>query len=226
MFGSGVIGTVALKLLIIAVLSSAAASCQTTILPAARTALSMAIHRAFPPKFGEVDTRHLTPAFSTWFFGIASSIWYVGLVVVSRIGGGNVLSWSVLSVGLMISYYYGQTGLACVIYYRRYLFKSVKNFFLVGLLPLIGGLSLAALFLKSVWDMTNPIYTSEGTSWLGVSPVLWLGLGVFLLGLPLMFWWNSKDHAFFRVPRDPQDRIPPPEGGEPLPQLVPEGAPR
>ena len=46
---------VALKLLIIAVLSSAAASCQTTILPAARTALSMAIHRAFPPKLGEVD---------------------------------------------------------------------------------------------------------------------------------------------------------------------------
>ena len=48
-------GSVALKLLIIAVLSSAAASCQTTILPAARTALSMALHRAFPPKFGEVE---------------------------------------------------------------------------------------------------------------------------------------------------------------------------
>ena len=58
------------KLLIIAILTSSAASCQTTILPAARTALSMAIHRAFPPKFGEVDSRHLTPAFSTWFFGI------------------------------------------------------------------------------------------------------------------------------------------------------------
>ena len=225
-FGSGVLGTIGLKLLIIAILSSAAASCQTTILPAARTALSMAIHRAFPPKFGQVDARHLTPAFSTWFFGIVSSLWYVGLVVVARIGGGNVLSWSVLSVGLMISYYYGQTGIACVIYYRRYLFKNVKNFFLVGLLPLIGGLSLAALFVKSVWDMTDPIYTSEGTSWLGVSPVLWLGLGVFLLGIPLMFWWNSKDHAFFRTPRDSQELRPPPEGGNPLPQLVPEGAPR
>ena len=131
-----------------------------------------------------------------------------------------------LSVGLMIAYYYGQTGIACVIYYRRYLFKSVKNFFFVGLLPLIGGLSLGAVFVKSVWDMTNPDYTDEGTSWLGVSPVLWLGLGVFLLGIPLMFWWNSKDHAFFRTKPDPIDQRPPPEGGEPLPPLVPEGAPR
>ena len=49
------LGTLCFKLLIIAILTSSAASCQTTILPAARTALSMAIHRAFPPKFGEVD---------------------------------------------------------------------------------------------------------------------------------------------------------------------------
>jgi amino acid transporter len=225
-FGNSGLGTLCVKLLIIAVLSSAAASCQTTILPAARTALSMAIHRAFPPKFGEVDARHLTPAFSTWFFGIVSSIWYAGLVIVSRITGGNVLGWSVLSVGLMIAYYYGQTGIACAIYYRRYLFKSVKNFIFVGLLPLIGGLSLGALFLKSVWDMTNPNYTNEGTSWLSFSPVFWLGLGVFLGGIPLMLWWNTKDHAFFNTKRDPIDQRPPPEGGQPLPPLVPEGAPR
>ena len=60
-FGTSGFGTLAFKLLIIAILTSSAASCQTTILPAARTALSMAIHRAFPPKFGEVDPRHLTP---------------------------------------------------------------------------------------------------------------------------------------------------------------------
>ena len=89
-----------------------------------------------------------------------------------------------------------------------------------------GGISLGALFLKSIWDMTNPAYTDEGTSWLGFSPVLWLGLGVFLGGIPLMLWWNRKDHAFFNVKRDPIDSRPPPEGGEPLPQLVPEGAPR
>ena len=69
-----------------------------------------------------------------------------------------MLGWSVDGVGLMIAYYYGQTGIACVIYYRRYLFKSVKNFFFVGLLPLIGGVSLAYMFVKSVYDMCAPDY--------------------------------------------------------------------
>ncbi len=47
-FGSSTLG----KIVIIAVLSSAAASCQTTILPTARTSLSMARAKALPAKFG------------------------------------------------------------------------------------------------------------------------------------------------------------------------------
>jgi amino acid transporter len=225
-FGSSGLGTVALKILIIAVLTSAAASCQTTILPAARTALSMAMHRAFPPKFGEVDPVHLTPAFSSWVFGILSCVWYTGLVLLSRASGGDVLTWSVDGVGLMIAYYYGQTGFACVIYYRRYIFKSVKNFFFVGLLPLVGGVTLAYVFLESLRAFAHPDYEDPPTSWLGVSPVMWLGLGTLFAGIPVMFWWNSRDRAFFRVKPDPIDSRPSPDGGHPLPPLVPEGAPR
>jgi len=225
-FGSSGLGTVSLKLLIIAILTSSAASCQTTILPAARTALSMAIHRAFPPKLGEIDSRHLTPAFATWLFGIGSCAWFTLLVLLKYFSSGDVLVWSADGVGLMIAYYYGQTGFACVIYYRRHIFKSVKNFFFVGLLPLIGGLTLAFIFVWGVKDFSDPAWEDPPTSWGGVSPVLWLGLGTLLAGIPLMYWWNSKDHAFFNVKPDPIDSRPPPEGGEPLPQLVPEGAPR
>jgi amino acid transporter len=225
-FGSSGFGTVALKLLIIAVLTSSAASCQTTILPAARTALSMALHRALPPRFGEVDSRHLTPARSSWIFGIASSVWYVALVLLSRASHGDVLTWSVDGVGLMIAYYYGQTGFACIIYFRRYLFASLKNFFFVGVLPLIGGVSLAYVFVRSLMDMSHPTYEDPPKSWFGVSPVMVLGLGALLLGIPIMLWWNSRDHAYFRVKPDPIETRPPPEGGEPLPPLVSEGAPR
>ena len=225
-FGSGVFGTIALKLLIIAVLTSAAASCQTTILPAARTALSMAVHRAFPPKFAEIDHRRLTPAFSSWVFGILSCLWFALLVVLSHASDGDVLSWSVDGVGLMIAYYYGQTGFACVIYYRRYIFTSVKNFFLVGLLPLIGGAD-AELHLPVVdQGHDRPRVRGPAISWLGVSPVLWLGLGTLLAGIPVMYWWGSKDGAFFRVKPDPIDERPPPEGGAPRPPLVAADAPR
>jgi amino acid transporter len=222
-FGTSGAGTFALKLLIIAVLTSSAASCQTTILPAARTALSMAIHRAFPPKLGEIDARHLTPGYSTWIFGIGSSVWLTLLVLVSRYSGGDVLAWSVDGVGLMIAYYYGQTGIACVWYYRKYVFTSVKNFLFVGLLPLLGGVSLAFIFVWGIKDYANASY--EDASWFGIGPVVWLGLGTLLAGIPLMFWWNSRDHAFFRIKPDQIDSRPPPEGGDPLPPLVSEGAP-
>ena len=62
------------------------------------------------------------------------------MIVEPHSAAATCSAWSVDGVGLMIAYYYGQTGFACVIYYRRYIFKSVKNFFFVGLLPLIGGL--------------------------------------------------------------------------------------
>ena len=35
----------------------------------------------------------------------------------------------------MIAFYYGLTGFACVIYYRRELFNSARNFVIIGVLP-------------------------------------------------------------------------------------------
>jgi amino acid transporter len=84
-FGSSGFGDVALKLLIIAVLSSSAASCQTTILPAARTSLSMAMHRAFPAKLGEVYKIYLDPRSRPGCSGSRRS--GSGLVIVSHPGG-------------------------------------------------------------------------------------------------------------------------------------------
>ncbi len=94
------------------------------------------------------------------------------------------------------------------------------------MLPAIGGLTLAYLFVRSLMDMTHADYTDPPQTWLGVNPVLIIGMGLLLLGLPLMFWWNTRDHAFFRVKADPIDKRPPPEGGDPLPPLVDAGAPK
>ena len=60
--GTEVFGSPLDKLLIIAVLTSAAASTQTTILPTARTTLSMARAHAMPKSLGKVHPRYLTPA--------------------------------------------------------------------------------------------------------------------------------------------------------------------
>ena len=74
-FGSTLLG----KIVIVAVLTSAAASTQTTILPTSRTALSMARAKAAPAALGRIHGRYLTPHVATWIMGGLSIAWYVGL---------------------------------------------------------------------------------------------------------------------------------------------------
>ena len=64
-FGSSGFGSFLTHLLLLMVLSSAAASTQTTILPTARTTLSMAVYKAIPSAFAKIHKRYLTPTVST-----------------------------------------------------------------------------------------------------------------------------------------------------------------
>ena len=136
--GTDVLGSPWDKLLIIADLTSAAASTQTTILPTTRTALSMATKGAAPAYFSRVHPRFLTPSTSTIWFGIVSIVWYVGLTFLSE----NILADSITALGLMIAFYDGITGFACAIFYRHELTRSAKNFVMIGVAPTVGGLML------------------------------------------------------------------------------------
>jgi amino acid transporter len=144
--GHGVLGSPLDKLLIITVLTSASASTQTTILPTARTTLSMARAKAIPKQFGNVHPRFLSPGFSTIWMGTTSTIVYVLLSATSV----NLIADAFTSLALTIAFYYGFTGFACVIYYRRHLFDSAKNFFFIGLLPFAGGVILTFILIKAV----------------------------------------------------------------------------
>ena len=188
-FGSTTLG----KIVVIAVLSSAAASCQTTILPTARTALSMARAKAMPAKLGEIDRRYLTPAFATWLMGILSVVWYVGLTIVST----NILGDAIAALGLWIAFYYGITGFACTIYYRREVTKSFKNLVFLGIAPVLGGLMLFGVMGKSIADLAKPENSSSGDSWFGLGPPLVIGISFILLGLILMVIWRIQGHPEF-----------------------------
>jgi amino acid transporter len=193
--GQDVFGSPLDKILIIAVLTSAAASTQTTILPTARTSLSMARARAIPSKFGEVHPRYLTPHVSTILMGVLSIVWYVGLTIISE----NILFDSLAALGLMIAFYYGLTGFACTIYYRRELTKSAKNVLLIGVAPLLGGLILLAIFVKSVIDYADPANSESGDSWFGLGPPLVIGIFFLIMGLVLMYWWRfTAGREFWR----------------------------
>src|SRR6201981_4046892 len=75
-FGTSPFGSFLSHLLLLMVLSSAAASTQTTILPTARTTLSMAVYKAIPSSFAKIHRKHLTPPVSTLAMGAISIIVY------------------------------------------------------------------------------------------------------------------------------------------------------
>jgi amino acid transporter len=186
---------------IIAVLTSAAASTQTTILPTSRTALSMARAKAAPEALGRVHPRYLTPHVATWIMGALSIVWYVGLTIVSQ----NILFDSIAALGLMIAFYYGLTGFACAWYYRRTLLTSVRRFLLVGVAPFTGGAVLLFVFLKSCLDLGKA--DAGSTTYFGLGSPLVIGLGFLVLGLVLMVIWRLAGHREFFARR--------PEAAEP-----------
>ena len=91
-------------------LTSAAASCQTTILPATRTMLSMGSHGAAPAKLARIDPKRLTPDYSSWLFGGVSIAWYLLLVVISHNTTTDAYFASIAAVGMAIAVYYGLSG--------------------------------------------------------------------------------------------------------------------
>jgi len=193
LLGAEVLGKPWDKLVIIAVLTSAAASTQTTILPTARTSLSMARAKAMPEVLGAIHPRYLSPHISTILMGGFSVVWYVGLTLVSE----NILFDSIAALGLMIAFYYGLTGFACTWYYRREVLTSVKAFLFVGVAPTLGGLILTYVLVKSCIDLSKPANSESGDSWLGVGPPLVIGIGLMLFGVVLMFIWYGAGHREF-----------------------------
>jgi amino acid transporter len=179
---------------LLAVATSAIASTQTTIIPASRTALSMARRAALPRRFASISATHRTPDVSTWWVAAVGIAWYVGVGLISE----NALYDSITGLSLLIALYYALTGLACALYFRRRLLRSVRNFLLLGVGPLAGAAMLGWLLVLSVRDLADVENSYTGQAWLGVGPPLVIGVGVLAAGVVLMLWWRRRDSAFWR----------------------------
>lgn len=198
LFGDSILGHIMMILLAASILTSAAASTQTTILPTARTAISMAAFKAFPSKFAKVHSKYQTPSWATWGMGIASAGFYLLFTLVSP----NLLLALIGSIGLLIAFYYGLTGFASFWFFRKTLFKSARNFFMRGLLPLLGGLMLLAVFIYGLTEFLKPDWLTddagENVTIFGAGAVGVVGLASIVLGVLLMVVWNFINPKFFK----------------------------
>jgi amino acid transporter len=198
-FGTSALGTFLSRLLILMVLTSAAASTQTTILPTARTTLSMAAYKAIPQSFAKIHPRYLTPTVSTIVMCIISIALYIPL---NFIAGGNPIGDAVTAIGLYIAFYYGLTAFSCVWYYRRTLTSSARNLWMQGILPLLGGVIMYAAGIYSL--QSDWVYTTGYTYWT-VPGLNWKIGGIFiiaflsaLVGVLGFIFMRVTAPAFFR----------------------------
>ncbi len=188
--GAAAMGSWGVKLLFLAVLSSAAASTQTTILPTARTTLAMASYQALPKVFRGVHPRYQTPTFSTWAMGIVSIVFYVLLTWLSP----GSLTDLIAAIGLLIAFYYGFTGLASAWVFRKR--AKGRDLWLKVVFPLLGAIILFAAFVKSAIDSYAKDFGA--TAPFGIGGVFVLGIGSILIGVVLMGIWNVVAPAYFK----------------------------
>lgn len=178
--------------LILVVLLSAAASLQTTIMPTARSTLAMAVYKALPERFADIHPKYLSPSYSTIMMGVVGTTFYVVFKFLSE----NLLQDTILSIGLSIAFYYGITGLSAAWYFRKDALDSVRSFFVLFFMPLLGGLVLAFVFVLSAIDMWATDYGY--TVIFGIGGAFVMGMGSLLVGVVLMLVWRSMAPSFFR----------------------------
>ncbi len=177
----------------LAVLTSSASSLQSTFVSPARTLLAMGHYGALPKQFARVSPRFFTPGYATIVAAIVASVFYAVMRFISE----NVLWDTITALGMMICFYYGLTAFACVWYFRRQWFDSVRSFLFTFLFPLVGGVILAVLFVTTLIDSMDPDYGS-GSNIGGLGLVFVLGVVVILVGIVVMIWQAVVRPDFFR----------------------------
>ncbi|PZS04379.1 MAG: hypothetical protein DLM70_07865, partial [Chloroflexi bacterium] len=170
-------------LMVLAVVSSAASSTQTTILPTARVTFSMARDGIIPKLFGAVHPKYLTPWISTVIMGVVSALAFIVSLYASG-GVSSAIQNAILAIGLQIAFYYGLTGIAATWYYRKLLMSSVSNFLLAGVCPLLGGLGFFYIFVQAAKQLTVAQF--------------WTGVGSMLVGVPLLVLSYFYNPSFYR----------------------------
>ncbi|MFJ6728714.1 APC family permease [Streptomyces sp. NPDC091281] len=199
-FGASGFGSVLWHLLILMVLTSAAASTETTVLTLSRTMLSMGDQGALPRALARVHPRFRIPHVGTITVGVVGAVVYVAM---NFLGHGLVIGDAVSACGVMIAFYYGLTGLTSAWAYRAQWRAGATDLWLRVIFPMVGGVVLLAAGAWSLVHAWNP--AESGTSWslpfssgTRVGGTFVVGTGTILLGLLALLICRRLYPDFFR----------------------------
>jgi amino acid transporter len=131
------------QIAVLAVLLSTVGTIETQMTQCARTLFSMGRDRVIHEKFAEIHPRFQTP----WLAGLVITVLALFLMILSSSSEsiGAVMQSLISAIGVMVSFYYGMSGLACAYYYRKILRRNKKIFFMRGIWPVSSAIFLLIL---------------------------------------------------------------------------------
>ncbi|MFD5739855.1 APC family permease [Streptomyces massasporeus] len=128
---------------LIALMFSAVASVQATLIPTARGLLAMGRDRTMGPLWTRVHPRWGTPAAGTAVVMSVAAVIAVLAFAIPKLS--DMLLAAVNAIGLIVALYYGLTALACAVRFRATWHEGAREALLAVVVPAVSGLVLLGL---------------------------------------------------------------------------------
>ncbi|MGW3013254.1 APC family permease [Streptomyces sp. NPDC001219] len=204
-----------------ALMCSAFASLQSSVIPTARGTLAMARDRTLGPVWQRVHPRYGSPAVGTLLIMALAALLAVLAVGIPKLN--DMILTAVNSIGLTVALYYGLTALACAVRFRDSLRSGAVRALRDVVVPAVSALSLFGLGGYLVWDyatMSDHFEASPDNGWfMLLLPTLFV-----LAGLATAAWakWIRRAPYFHTGQGTDADAIALPMDGDgrPLPSPV------
>ncbi|MFI5807283.1 APC family permease [Streptomyces sp. NPDC051561] len=126
-----------------ALMCSAFASLQSSVIPTARGMLAMSRDRTFGKVWAKISPRYGTPALGTLILMAIAAAISVLAVGIPKLN--DMILTAVNSIGLIVALYYGLTALACAVRFRSSLREGAREALAAVIVPATSGLVLFAL---------------------------------------------------------------------------------
>lgn len=128
---------------VVALMFSAVASVQATLIPTARGLFAMSRDRTMGPLWTRIHPRHGTPAAGTVVVMAIAGV--IALLAVAIPKLSDMLLAAVNAIGLIVALYYGLTALACAVRFRAARREGPREALLAVGVPAVSGLILLGL---------------------------------------------------------------------------------
>jgi len=136
---------------ILAVLVSTVGTMETQLTQCTRMLFSMGRDRVMSRRFEDIHPRFQTP----WLSGLVVTLLALLLLVLSSSSEsiGSLMQSLISAIGVMVSFYYGMTGIACAWYYRKTLRQNLQTFLVQGVRSVGSALILFGIALVQLTQL-------------------------------------------------------------------------